>query len=133
MVLFILRFFVFHLYESPRYLVGRGRDAEAVDVLHKVAAYNGKESRLTVEMLAAAGEAARRKSGESASVIEVQDEKEVGAVKAGLAASRQIFSGKHVKALFATRKLALSTTLLIWMWGTSFISFISIYWNSSVD
>ncbi|OJT15968.1 hypothetical protein TRAPUB_8791 [Trametes pubescens] len=123
MVLFILRFFVFHLYESPRYLVGRGRDAEAVDVLHKVAAYNGKESRLTFEMLAAAGEAARRKSGESASVIEVQDEKEVGAVKAGLAASRQIFSGKHVKALFATRKLALSTTLLIWMWALIGLAF----------
>lgn len=126
MVLFVLRFFVFHLYESPRYLVGRGRDAEAVDVLHRVAAYNGRESRLTVGMLAAAGEAARRKMGESADVDEVRDEKgkekEVGAVRAGLAASRQVFSGKHVKALFATRKLALSTTLLILMWGTSSVS-----------
>lgn len=129
MVLFVLRFFVFHLYESPRYLVGRGRDAEAVDVLHRVAAYNGRESRLTVRMLAAAGEAARRKMGESADVDEVRDEKgekEVGAVRAGLAASRQVFSGKHVKALFATRKLALSTTLLILMWGTSFV-FLCLY------
>ncbi|EIW59269.1 MFS general substrate transporter [Trametes versicolor FP-101664 SS1] len=121
MLLFVLRFFVFHLYESPRYLVGRGRDAEAVDVLHRVAAYNGKGCRLTVGMLAAAGEAARRKMGESADVDEVRDEKgkekEVGAVRAGLAASRQVFSGKHVKALFATRKLALSTTLLILMWA----------------
>jgi hypothetical protein len=46
-----LRFFVFKLYESPKFLMGRGMDAEAVDVVHKVAAYNGRTSTLTLEHL----------------------------------------------------------------------------------
>ena len=41
-VMFIRRFFVFHLYESPKYLMGRGRDEEAVQVLRHVAVYNGR-------------------------------------------------------------------------------------------
>ncbi|KAI0746324.1 major facilitator superfamily domain-containing protein [Daedaleopsis nitida] len=32
MALFILRFFVFQMYEFPKYLMGRGRDAEAVEI-----------------------------------------------------------------------------------------------------
>lgn len=55
-LLWILRFFVFTLYESPKYLMGRGRDAEAVEVLHKVARYNGMESSLKIEHLQAVDE-----------------------------------------------------------------------------
>lgn len=51
LLMFFIRFFVFHLYESPKYLMGRGRDEEAVEVVRKVAAYNGRETSLTVEML----------------------------------------------------------------------------------
>ncbi|KAI0632305.1 MFS general substrate transporter [Trametes polyzona] len=116
MVLFALRFFVFHLHESPRYLVGRGRDADAVAVLQKIAAYNRTRTRLTVEMLRAAGEQARRKMAESASVIEV-------GVRAALAAGLEMFDSKHIKALFATRKLALSTSILIWIWALIGLAF----------
>jgi hypothetical protein len=38
LVLSVIRIFIFHLYESPKFLMGRGRDAEAVQVVHKVAA-----------------------------------------------------------------------------------------------
>jgi hypothetical protein len=51
----VLRFFFFHLYESPKYVMGRGRDAEAVEVVHKVAAYNGITSSLTLDMHRRAG------------------------------------------------------------------------------
>ncbi|KAG8216949.1 hypothetical protein J3R82DRAFT_7230 [Butyriboletus roseoflavus] len=51
MFLWILRFFVFNLYESPKFLMGRGRDEDAVEIIHKVAAYNGKTSYLTVDHL----------------------------------------------------------------------------------
>ena len=51
-VLFIIRFFVFHLYESPKYLMGRGRDEEAVKVIHQIAQYNGKKSSLTSTAIA---------------------------------------------------------------------------------
>ena len=125
LLLFALRFFVFEMYESPKYLMGRGRDAEAVAVVHKVAWYNGRASSLTLEMLQDAGRAA----GEGKAAGEggvgggggggggaAMDTSARGALSRKLRA----FSGEHVKSLFATRKLAYSTTLLIILWGRSF-------------
>ncbi|KAG9076574.1 hypothetical protein FRC06_009440, partial [Ceratobasidium sp. 370] len=54
-VLWIIRFFVFKLYESPKYLMGGGKFQEAVDVVRAIAKYNSKTSRLTVGQLEAAG------------------------------------------------------------------------------
>lgn len=41
---FVIRFVAFTVYESPKYLMGKGRDADAVRVVHEVARRNGKES-----------------------------------------------------------------------------------------
>jgi len=113
MFLWILRFFVFNLYESPKYLMGRGRDAAAVEIIHTVAAYNGKTSNLTVEHLKSA-----EKFGRNLSEKEVtMDVSAIAAVKRKLA----IFDANHVKPLFATRKLAYSTSLLITLWGKLFV------------
>ena len=108
LVLFVIRFFLFHLYESPKYLMGRGRDEEAVEVVHKVAEYNGTTSSLTVKMLEEAG----RFAGEG-------DEAEEMGTSARAAMLRKLrkFDTGHVKPLFATRKLAYSTSLLITLWG----------------
>ncbi|KAF9233402.1 major facilitator superfamily domain-containing protein [Melanogaster broomeanus] len=117
LLLWALRFFVFQLYESPKYLMGRGRDEEAVEVIHKVAAYNGKISTLTVEQLK---QAEKVRSGRPESEKEVKlDVSAAAAVKRKLA----IFDGSHVKPLFATRKLAYSTSILIILWGKN----ISLY------
>jgi len=51
MVMWFFRFFVFNVQESPKYLMGRGRDEEAVASAHRVAAINGKSSNLTVAHL----------------------------------------------------------------------------------
>ena len=40
LLLAILRLFVFPLHESPRYLLGRGHDDDAVTVIHEIARYN---------------------------------------------------------------------------------------------
>ena len=48
MIMFCCRFFLFKLYESPKYLMGRGRDEEAVRVVHEVARINGKTTNLTL-------------------------------------------------------------------------------------
>jgi hypothetical protein len=108
-ILWGIRFFVFKLYESPKYLMGRGRDEQAVEVMHLVAEYNGTTSRLRLEHLQAVG-----KYGEGEQVSPGQDTSALAAVKRQLAK----FRGDHVKTLFATRKLAYSTSLLIVIWGT---------------
>lgn len=115
LILWGIRFFVFKLRESPKYLMGRGRDAEAVENVHKIAAYNGKTTTLTVEDLQKAANRAREKAG----LAPVQDKPDIDtSAKGALSRSLEKFSLEHVKALFATPKLAWSTTLIIIIWGT---------------
>ncbi|KAJ3510192.1 hypothetical protein NLJ89_g4822 [Agrocybe chaxingu] len=114
LLLWGIRFFVFTLYESPKYLMGRGRDEKAVEVVHKIAEHNGKESSLSVEDLTVLGaygrsEKERVRSGHTA----------LDVVKGKMA----IFDTNHVKPLFATRKLAWSTSLLIVLWALIGLAF----------
>ena len=44
MVEFFIRFVLFTIYESPKYLMGKGQDEEAVRIVHEVARRNGKTS-----------------------------------------------------------------------------------------
>lgn len=41
---FIVRFAFFTVFESPKYLMGKGLDEEAVRIVHEVAKRNGKSS-----------------------------------------------------------------------------------------
>ena len=64
LILSFTRLLAFKLFESPRYLLGHGRDAEAVAVVRQIAEYNGlgtadhesSRGRISVEEL---NEAAR--------------------------------------------------------------------------
>ena len=102
LLLAFLRLFVFPLYESPRYLLGRGNDEAAVTVVREIARYNGTETSLTVEDFQEAGCSAGK-------------EEEVAFRWRRLNGS-SIWTTNHVRALFATKKMVWST-LLIWIWG----------------
>ncbi|KAF7317919.1 MFS domain-containing protein [Mycena kentingensis (nom. inval.)] len=52
------RFLVFNLFESPRFLIGIGQDKEAVDVIHRMAAFNSTTTNITIEDLKKCGETA---------------------------------------------------------------------------
>ncbi|CAK7272625.1 hypothetical protein SEPCBS57363_005224 [Sporothrix epigloea] len=52
-VMFAVRFFVFRLFESPKYLLSRGRQSEAVAVIHGLAHRNGTKTWLTEDILEA--------------------------------------------------------------------------------
>jgi hypothetical protein len=99
--MFILRFFFFTLYESPKYLMGRGKDSEAVRVVHEVARRNGKTSNLTLEDLSVYDNLAQQN------------------ITASAALSRKLENLKfdHVRALFATPKLVLSTSMIMAIWA----------------
>ncbi|EKM59977.1 uncharacterized protein PHACADRAFT_138348 [Phanerochaete carnosa HHB-10118-sp] len=120
LVLSFLRFAVFRLYESPKYLMGRGRDAEAVQVVHTLAAFNGRTSSLTLEMLRDVEEAARAdagvEGGDDAPRIDTS-------ARGALLRKLRVLSTTHLRSLFATRKLAYSTTLLMLVWGLIGLAF----------
>ncbi|KAF8127689.1 MFS general substrate transporter [Boletus edulis] len=96
-----IRFFVFNLLESPRFLSGVGSDIEAVEVIHELARYNGKTTTLTVEELNAPG----------------QDSNPSPSGKRAILSKDSKYGMSHIKALFATPKMAWSTSLLIVLWG----------------
>ncbi|EJF63251.1 membrane transporter [Dichomitus squalens LYAD-421 SS1] len=128
-VLFIIRFFVFHLYESPKYLMGRGRDEEAVKVVHQIAQYNGKKSSLAVEMLreceklAEAADAGGNYGREPSMPMDTS-------MKAAFMRQVRKLNSDHLQALFRPKKFAYSTSLLIVLWA--FIGLASPLYNSFV-
>lgn len=55
-LMWVARFIIYPIPESPKYLIAKGRDAEALEVIKHIAAQNGKTTTLTLERLRAAGE-----------------------------------------------------------------------------
>ncbi|KAE8448855.1 hypothetical protein EG329_008857 [Mollisiaceae sp. DMI_Dod_QoI] len=99
---FIIRVLFFTIYESPKYLMGKGLDEEAVKVVHEVARRNGKTSSLTVADLQA---------------CEVAGAVQQTSAKAALKRKLSSLNFAHVRALFTSRKLAFSTSLIMLVWA----------------
>jgi len=97
-VMSILRITVIRLNETPKFLVGEGKDEEVVKSLQYIAQKYNKPCSLTIEQLRACGVT------------------ETGHRDAGfLAGFRSI--GGHFSGLFATRKMGLSTALIWFSWA----------------
>ncbi|KAF7503965.1 hypothetical protein GJ744_002939 [Endocarpon pusillum] len=101
MVMFFLRFVCFTLFESPKYLMGRGEDEQAISVVHEVAKRNKKSSSMTLMDLQVFDQEGQQ--GTNASAV--------------LARKLEKLNLTHVRALFATKKLAYSTTLIMLVWA----------------
>ncbi len=101
MIMFSCRFFLFTLYESPKYLMGRGKDEEAVRTVHEVARINGKTTNLTLADL------------------QVFDQVGQQGVDANAALKRRLekVNFTHIRALFAGPKMAWSSSLIILIWA----------------
>lgn len=106
--MFFLRFVCFTIFESPKFLMGKRDDAGAVAVVHEVARRNGKASALTLEDLQACNELTHTTSTSAG-----QRTAASAAVKRNL----QKLDTSHVRALFATKKLAYSTSLITLVWA----------------
>lgn len=104
--MFICRFFLFHLFESPKFLLSRGRQREAVAVVHGIAYFNGSKTWLTEDILNAIGGHPEDAVGAKLSTTEM--------VKHQLSK----FSGERMGPLFNGKKLAVSTVLIWFIWTT---------------
>lgn len=103
LAMFALRFFVFKMYESPKYLMGQGDDAGAASVVGKLAKYNGVESSFSIGDL-------KELDGQAG-----EEENKTGAA-ATVQRKLKVFNATHVKALFRTRSMAKSTSAIIVLW-----------------
>ena len=106
MFMFICRFFLFHLFESPKFLLSRGRQREAVTVVHAIAYQNGKKTWLDEEVLNAIGGRPEEVTDMKLTTREI--------IKRQLSK----FSKDRIAPLFSSKKLGINTTLLWFCWTT---------------
>lgn len=105
----LLRVFILPMDESPKFLISIGRDAEAVAVIHNIARINGTTSTLTVDDLRVAAEPYFKLAGDGDQVTTKFSTWEL------IKHSMDDMSGEHIKGLFATPRLAYSTSLIIFI------------------
>ncbi|KAJ2982040.1 hypothetical protein NUW58_g6533 [Xylaria curta] len=108
LLLFVIRFLAFQIYESPKYLMGKGKDGEAVRVVHEVARRNGTESWLTVEHLKA---------------CELEGYEQHSTARDAVKRKLETVNFTHIRALFATKKLGYSTGALMLVWALIGLAF----------
>lgn len=101
-IMFLIRFWLFTIYESPKYLMGKGQDEEAVRIVHEVARRNGKTTAFAIQDLKACEPEGYQARTDAAIAIKRKLEK---------------VNLTHVRALFNTKKLAFSTSGIMVIWA----------------
>ncbi len=94
-LMFACRFLFFHLYESPKFLLSRGRQSEAVAVVYGIAHKNKRKTWLTEDILNEIGGSPTARVDLGLSRIEVI-QRFIGK-----------FSAERIAPLFANRRLAI--------------------------
>ena len=105
LVMSLLRVTIIRLRETPKFLVGEGRDEEVVETLQFIATKYHRPCSLTLDKMNACGVSPANRGERRGSVT-------------AHAKSRFSFGevGVHLKGLYASRKLGLSTSLIWWSW-----------------
>lgn len=108
LIMFIIRFFIFHLFESPKYLLSQGRQSEAVAVVHGLAHRNQRKTWLTEEILEAVVDSPDASTSASRRALTSSILKE----------RFSSFSADRIRPFFSTRKLGMATSLIWFCWAT---------------
>lgn len=120
LICFLSRFVLFTLYESPKYYLSRGNDAMVVEIIHHIAKTNKKTSSLTIEHLRAVEIEYNRSEADDDNGDRVaHDTSAKGIIKERL----EQFRFNHVREAFHTKKLAVSTSLVILVWAIIGLAF----------
>jgi MFS family permease len=126
---FFLRFFVFKFHESPKFLLAKGREQEAIDVLHEIAKFNrAPPPTLTVEHFA---EVERLHHGTATEASASSAE-----LAAGPQSSALVSTAQRTKAAlrgffrtFAHLKLIAATRLQLFIFILLAVAYMGDYWS----
>ncbi|KAK1657938.1 major facilitator superfamily transporter [Colletotrichum godetiae] len=122
----LIRIVAFKIPESPKFLISKGRDAEAVEAVNYIARYNKRPETLTLEMLQAIDrQCAGMTDSDAGSIAPTAAPVDPDMVPRGsklshmeiLKESFKDYNADNYKKLFAGRKMAqhTSVTFLIWL------------------
>ena len=121
LAIFFLRFVVFRFQESPKFLLYRGSDDKAVEVLQKIAKFNGRESSITLESFEAL-------TNEHASMANTDTDMRINVGIENLKSTwveKVRIELRRCKILFSSFSMA-RLTILVW------ITYIFDYWGFSI-
>ncbi|KAK1827831.1 major facilitator superfamily domain-containing protein [Podospora conica] len=113
LVMFTIRFFIFQLFESPKFLLSRGRQAEAVAVVHGIAFRNNRKTWLTSEILDAVVDGHHPSTHYHPHHTTTRL-----STTSILRAKLSSFSSSRLRPLFHSRPLAIATLLIWFIWAT---------------
>lgn len=112
--MFAIRFFLFHMFESPKFLLNKGRQSEAVAVVHGIAFRNGAKTWLTSEILDLVAADDPEQSSHVAHQYSMSSAPRSNVLKEKLRG----FSGDRLRPLFQTKTLGIATSLVWFCWAT---------------
>lgn len=112
--MFAMRFFLFHMFESPKFLLNQGRQNEAVAVVHGIAYRNGAKTWLTSQILDQVAAEDPEQSSNNAQQYSMSSIPRSNIFKEKFRG----FSGDRLRPLFQTKTLALATSLVWFCWAT---------------
>ncbi|OTA02288.1 MFS permease [Trichoderma parareesei] len=112
--MFCIRFFLFRMFESPKFLLNQGRQHEAVAVVHGIASRNGAKTWLTSEILDLVAAEDPEQSSRVARRYSVSSAPRSNIFKEKLRA----LSADRLRPLFQTKTLAVATSLVWFCWAT---------------
>lgn len=98
LVMSLARILVIKLRETPKFLIGEGKDAEVVDTLHFIANKYNRPCSLTLEQLEACGDSQATSTSHARSRFSPME------------------TIVHCRGLFATKRMGLSTCLIWFSW-----------------
>ncbi|KAF2488476.1 MFS general substrate transporter [Lophium mytilinum] len=117
-----IRMFLFKMPESPRYLLSKNRDSEAVESVNYVARRNGKPEPLTLAMF-------QQIDFEIGAAVNPEEAGRQGLTKMQILKENLAdFKSTNFKSLFATRKLIQHTSIIWLIWLTIGIAY-PLYFN----
>ena len=114
--MFLVRFAIFQMLESPKFLLSQGRQSEAVAVVQGLAARNGRKTWLTEDIL---NEVVGDDDDEPVPMTTTPRRRQQRPTISHLVRTRLAsFSANRIRPLFNTRKLAITTSLIWFCWAT---------------
>ncbi|WAO94427.1 MFS domain-containing protein [Fusarium falciforme] len=129
LVFFLMRL-LFRVYETPKYLLGKGLDQQAVDVVQKVAARNKTTTWLTISHFEAIdAELNNHNNNSTAAEDQAPNVGHRNIIKRNM----EKFRPDKIRSLFASPQIAISTSLMLFLWCSIgmayplYNSFIPIY------
>jgi hypothetical protein len=132
LVVFFLRFFVFKFHESPKYLLARGKEAEAIEVLHRIAKYNKQPPpTLTLEMFATIDETESNEHLRTSAPQGTADatKKAVSGFGKEIARLKGIFTNKLSAIIFALLAIAYMVSISLISAHELLINLQGDYWS----